>query len=239
MRILLTGGASGLGEAITRRLARDVEHDLFFTWFRSEAAAASLAQEFPRCHPVRCDLRSADEVEELCASLETHEIDTLILNALPSFAVAHFHAHAPETARTGFLENVLPAVKLMQRAVAVFRRRKAGRVLLVLSAAMVGRPPLGYSVYAAEKAYLWALGKSVAAENAGFGIVCNAVSPGFMETPLNDSMDPRAVEAMAKSHPLRQLLRASETAEVVHFLLTATPQLNGVNIPVNAAAQML
>ena len=72
--------------------------------------------------------------------------------------------------------------------------------------------------------------KSWAAENVQFNIQSNAVSPEFMDTALNEGLDPRLKEAMVKHHPLKKLLTPADVADTVKFLIEAPAHLNGQNI---------
>ena len=65
MKILITGGASGLGEAITRRLARDVANEVWFTYRSSAAKAHELEREFANARGIRCDFTSTDDMAAL------------------------------------------------------------------------------------------------------------------------------------------------------------------------------
>jgi NAD(P)-dependent dehydrogenase (short-subunit alcohol dehydrogenase family) len=136
------------------------------------------------------------------------------------------------------MNDTLPTLQLMQKAVSLFRKKKSGRIITILTSGLIGKPPAGYAEYTAGKAYLLSMSKSIAAENAAFNITANCVSPSFMQTTLTNAMDERLIENMVSSHPLKRLLEPNEVAEVVKFLVHCTPHLNGVNIPINAAASI-
>jgi NAD(P)-dependent dehydrogenase (short-subunit alcohol dehydrogenase family) len=238
MNSLVTGGASGLGEAILRIMANEPGNTVYFTFHKSQEKADTLEKEFENVHGLKCDFTSEAELSALMEKMAEWDLDVLINNAVSTLRVKHFHSTSREEATAGFLHDTLPTVQLMQKAVSLFRKKKSGRIITVLTSGLIGKPPAGYSEYTAGKAYLLSMSKSIAAENAAFNITANCVSPSFMQTSLTSTMDERLIENMISSHPLKRLLEPTEVAEVVKFLVHCTPHLNGVNIPVNAAAAL-
>jgi NAD(P)-dependent dehydrogenase (short-subunit alcohol dehydrogenase family) len=240
MKILVTGGASGLGEAITRKLAAIEGAEVIFTYAASEQKAKMLSAIYKNTKAVKCDYTNAEEVERLMDLIETENIDILVNNAHTTpITKNHFHKLEADIFSKGFLYNLLPTICITQAAIQVFRKKKYGRIVTVLSASLLNKPPMGYSEYTAAKAYLHSLSKSWAAENAAFNITSNCVSPGFMQTELTADTDERVIEEMQNKHPLKKLLSTDEVSEVIAFLCTSTQQLNGVNIPVNAADNII
>jgi NAD(P)-dependent dehydrogenase (short-subunit alcohol dehydrogenase family) len=100
-------------------------------------------------------------------------------------------------------------------------------------------PPIGTSVYIANKAYLEKLTKVWANENVKFNISSNSVSPSFMQTSLISDVDERVIEQMIENHPLKKILTVEEVAETVLFLISASSQINGVNLIINAAVHVI
>jgi NAD(P)-dependent dehydrogenase (short-subunit alcohol dehydrogenase family) len=139
----------------------------------------------------------------------------------------------------GFNNNILPVIQITQAAISFFRKKKCGKIITVLSSAIIGKPLLGSSAYTAEKQYLLSLAKSWAIENAAFNITSNCVSPDFMLTAIHKDVDERIIEGIKSASPLKRLLSVEEVSEIVMFLLNATSQMNGVNIPINAGNSIL
>ena len=239
MNILITGGASGLGEAITHRLVANPDDTVWFTYHSSSEAAARIANSFPNARAINCNFRDQAQTERLLQQMETMDLDALVNNAIPvRIAKNHFHKLDLATFQDGFSSSILPVIAIAQRAIGVFRRKRRGRIVTILSSSLIGRPPAGYSEYASAKAYIHMLAKSWAAENATFGITSNCISPGFMSTRLTNDTDERLVETMITSHPLKRLLTPAEVAEAVAFFLRCSPHVNGNNLIMNAAVEM-
>jgi 3-oxoacyl-[acyl-carrier protein] reductase len=239
MKILVTGGASGLGGAITANLAADRDVRLVITYSRSAAAAQQLANEFSNVRAVKCDFQHPGDLDQLMAVIEEENIDVLVNNAFTGLRKEHFLKTEPEYYLGSFESNVLPTIRITQKAVGVFRKKGSGKIITVLSSFILNRPPVGLSAYVAEKNYLFSLAKSWAVENARFNITSNMVSPAFMLTDLNKDTDERILEDLRSRSPLKKFLTPEETAAAVRFLVYGSPQINGHNIVINQAENLL
>ncbi|HEX3383871.1 MAG TPA: SDR family oxidoreductase [Mucilaginibacter sp.] len=237
MNILVTGGASGLGEAITRRIARDAVRKVYFTYNRSEANAKKIESDFPNCAAIKCDFKDEAEVNALTDSIPQLDIDVLINNAYNgSFISTYFHKTATDNFLTEFKDNIIPTIAITQACITLFRKKKQGKIITILTSALGNTPPLGASVYVANKAYLQQLTQVWATENAKYNISSNAISPSFMLTGFTAAMDERIIEQITSNHPLNKLLTTDEVAAAVIPFLNATAQINGINLVINAGS---
>ena len=238
-KILVTGGAAGLGEAITRVCAASSDNKVYFTYHSSIENAARLEAEYLNVESIACDFTNVLDVDNLKEQLIKFDIDVLVNNAYTgAFIKTYFHKTEPCEFLGEFKANILPTIAVTQAAIQCFRKKKHGKIITILTSALIDAPPLGAGVYVANKAYLAALSKVWATENAKFNIVANTISPAFMLTAFTSGVDERIVEQMRDAHPLKQLLTTFEVAEVVSFLCKASPQINGIDIPVNSALSM-
>jgi 3-oxoacyl-[acyl-carrier protein] reductase len=240
MKILITGGASGLGEAFTKRLSRIPDAAILFTYCNSSENARELEKVYKNVKGVKCDFSNEEDISSLLSIMNSEDIDILVNNALPAgIDNNYFHKLNDDSFLTGFRKNILPVITITREAIKIFRKKKRGKIINVLTSALSNKPPIGYSRYTAEKAYLLSLSKSWATENAAFNITSNSISPSFMQTELNAEMDGRIVEQLQNSHPLKKLLDVSEVAETLEFLCVSTRQINGVNLLINSAENIL
>jgi len=237
MRIMITGGASGLGAAITERLAAHSNWHVDFTYRGSEDAAGLLTRRFPNATAIHCDYADKDSRRALAAHLESSDLDVLIHNATTGMAVERFRKLAPADFHTGFETDVMPVIELTQAALKVFRKRKTGKIITILSSFVLNRPPLGLSEYVARKAYIHSLAKSWAVEHDYVTSVC--ISPSMMRTRLLASQDERVIETLESQHPLKEFVTPEAVAETVEFVVTGSPHLNGANIILNAGADLI
>lgn len=239
MNILITGGASGLGEAITKMLAIDPNNRIYFTFSKSKGKALSITNEFSNTVSIHCDFSNILGVKALRDSIKQFDLDVLINNAYSGeFLKSHFQRIDPKDFVSDFNINILPIIEITQEAIIGFRKKKKGKIITVLTSALVNVPPVGSSVYIANKAYLEILTKVWATENVKFNITSNAVSPSFMLTGLTSEMDERLIEQLKESHPLKELLTVKEVADTINFLVNASPHINGTNILINAGSSL-
>jgi NAD(P)-dependent dehydrogenase (short-subunit alcohol dehydrogenase family) len=183
---LITGGAQGLGAASALALAgrgcivavADVNAD------GAEQVAARCRLAAPSSFAVAIDLRSADGPQRMVAETARRagSIDVLIncAAAAPAEAFLDMSAEAWEAA---LLINVRAVALAMAAAGREMARRKSGRIINVTSAAARMALP-NYAAYAASKAAVDSLSRSGAVALAPHGIQVNSLSPGMMDTPL-------------------------------------------------------
>jgi NAD(P)-dependent dehydrogenase (short-subunit alcohol dehydrogenase family) len=239
MRILITGGSSGLGRAVVERLSENPDNYIFFTYCRKESEARQLSEQHNNVESIKVDFTDSASVDSFVEIIPSFSLDSLVNNAwVGSPNGTYFHKTSISDFETSFNNNIVPLIKITQACISQFRKQKRGKIVTVLTSSLLNLPPMGYSVYSATKAYIEQLSKCWCKENARFGITANCVSPEYMLTSFSN-VDERVIEQMASEHPLKSLLRPDEVAEVIVMLLQSSSQVNGVNIPINAAQSIL
>jgi len=237
MKIIISGGASGLGGAITKKMAEE-GHEILITFYNSKEKAEEL-QASLNAGIAQVDFCNEESLESFFVQMEEFQPDVIINNAIVDLDKQYFHKTVQESFVDSFSSNVLPILKMTQHAIKIFRKKKFGKIITILSSAVVNRPPIGWSLYVANKNYLLSMSKSWAIENIKYNISSNCISPAFMETPLNEDTDERIVQNMIQSHPLKKLLTIEEVAESVHYLVDATQHVNGTNILINTGENVI
>ena len=240
MRILVTGGASGLGEAITRRLAKELGNVLFITYHRSKKNAEIIEEDLSNVHSIYCDFCNSNDIQNLQKQMIDMQLDVLINNAyVGEYSHTHFHNISGEVFLNDFTNSVVPTIAITQTAIQEFRKRKKGNIVTILTSFLFSSTPIGSAVYLANKAYLAKLAQVWALENVKFNICSNTVSPSFMLTNAGKNIDERLIELMKDAHPIKKLLTADEAAESVMTLISNTQNLNGFNLIVNSAKDVV
>jgi len=129
MKILITGGASGLGEAITRELAKDSCSEIYFTFNASKNNAEKIEQEFKNTHSVKCNFSNNADIVDLLKKMTEIEPDVLINNAWTGVKLIHFHKQEILDFEKNFQLNILSTVQITQHAINIFRKKNLGKSL--------------------------------------------------------------------------------------------------------------
>lgn len=216
MRIFVTGGASGLGGHITRKLASNKKNFVYFSYFKSRKQANEIETKFNNTLAIKCDFTKQKEVETLAKKIGHYKIEALINNALTGLDTNHFHKLSASVFTKRFNFDILPAIRITREAIKYFRKNNFGRIVTILTSSLEN-PPIGWSAYIASKSYLASLAKSWANENSRFNITSNCVSPGIMNTGLINSKLIRP----------DKFLNPDKVAKVIQIILQSN--INGKN----------
>ncbi|MDD7699709.1 MAG: SDR family NAD(P)-dependent oxidoreductase [Spirochaetia bacterium] len=236
MKILVTGGTSGLGEALVKILLA-AGHTVHFTYCGNAVKAQELLKTSPNACLHKCDFRDMETVENLCHELKQTELDALVNNAFSGhFLERQCHRNDLGIYQQIFQNNILPTLRITHELLNCFKKQHHGRIITILTSGLIGIPPVGSSAYVAAKAYLAQMSRCWAAEYIRYGITANTVSPSFMKTNFTSDLDERLVESIISTHPLGRLLDCNDAAKAVEFLLYAPLDINGIDIPVTAGA---
>jgi 3-oxoacyl-[acyl-carrier protein] reductase len=217
---LVTGASRGIGEAIARRLA--AEGATILAGARDVAALERVVADITgaggRARAHALDVADAASIEVVLKSaLEEHgQIDVLVNNAgiAEDNLILRMSREAWDRVIT---TNLTGAFLLTQAVVKGMVRRKYGRIVNVTSVVgLMGNA--GQANYAAAKAGLVGLTRSVARELGSRNITCNAVAPGFIATAMTDRMTAAARETLSTQIPLQRLGAPEDVAAAVAFL---------------------
>lgn len=234
MKIVVTGGASGLGKAIVERLANIQGTQILISYSRSKSSADQLIKDYPNIEAVHCDFTDKTSLEKFCERIQEFNLTVLINNAFAGITSKHFHKMPAGVFVSSFEQSVLPTLKITQSMLRICRKKREGKIITILSSYLKNLPPIGMSEYVANKSYLFSMHKSWVSENAKFNISSYCLSPSFMLTPLNADVDERIVEGIREANPLKKLLTVEEVAEAVAFLTQGSGHLNGSNLFMNS-----
>ena len=217
---LVTGASRGIGEAIARRLA--AEGATILAGARTVAAlervVADIEGKGGRARAHALDVADAASIDTVIKSaMEEHgQIDVLVNNA--GIAEDNLILRMSREAWDRVIAtNLTGAFLLTQAVVKGMARRRYGRIVNVTSVVgLMGNA--GQANYAAAKAGLVGLTRSVARELGSRNITCNAVAPGFISTAMTDRMAEGARESLSSQIPLQRLGVPEDVAAAVAFL---------------------
>jgi len=219
--VVVTGGSRGLGRVVCQTFAGPGTH-IYFNYHASETGAKETGELITAAggswDSERVDITSLKAVGAWFKRIAdtSKKIDVLVNNAgitrdgLIAMMKESDWDDVLETNLKGAFNCIKPAIRLMMR-------KRYGRIVNVTSVVgAMGNP--GQANYAASKAGIIGLTKSVAKEMATRGITVNAVAPGYLETDMTASLQDVAKKAMLGFIPMGRAGTLSEVAAAIKFL---------------------
>ncbi len=228
--VLVTGGNRGIGLAIARRLAGGGDQVLVTSRSGDPVPGLSVA---------RCDVTDAASVDAAFAQAESEHgpVEVLVSNA--GITNDQLLALMKEEDFAGVVDtNLTGAYRVARRAVRGMMRLRRGRLIFLSSVVgLLGSP--GQANYAASKAGLVGLARSLARELAPRNITANVVAPGFVDTDMTAALPEERKKDILASIPLARYATADEVAGVVAFLASEDGgYITGAVIPVDGGLGM-
>jgi NAD(P)-dependent dehydrogenase (short-subunit alcohol dehydrogenase family) len=226
----VTGGNRGIGLAIARAFSE--AGDNVAVTHRGSGAPDGL-------FGVHCDVTDEASVDAAFSAVEAEfgPVQVLVSNA--GVTDDKLLMRMSEDSFTGVLDaNLTGAYRVAKRATAGMVKARGGRMVFISSiVALTGAP--GQANYAASKAGLIGLARSIARELGSRNITANVVAPGFIETDMTAVMTEARKSEVLASVPLRRYGAVHEVAEVVRFLASdAAGYINGAVLPVDGGLGM-
>jgi 3-oxoacyl-[acyl-carrier protein] reductase len=228
--VLVTGGNRGIGLAIARALAAD--GDQVAVTYRSGEPPEGLSG-------VRCDVTDTASVDAAFTEVEQQQgpVEVLVANAGVTRDQLLLRMSDDDFA-TVLDTNLTGAFRCVRRASKGMIRLRRGRIVLISSVVgLYGNP--GQVNYAASKAGLVGIARSVTRELGGRGITANVVAPGFVATDMTDALPEDTRAAYVKAIPAARFAQADEVAAAVRFLASdAAAYISGAVLPVDGGLGM-
>lgn len=219
---VVTGGSRGIGRACALRLA-EAGCDIAVLYAGNDEAARETVEVIEalgrRARAWKCDVANAEECATVCKEVasELGCVDVLVNNAgvTRDNLLGRIKDDDFDRVIDVNLKGAFNMVKALYRT--WLRNKGTGRIVNVSSVVgLMGNA--GQANYAASKAGLIGLTKSIARELAPRGVTCNAVAPGFIETDMTAGLSAEVREGYDKQIPLGYMGSAQDVAEVVAFL---------------------
>jgi NAD(P)-dependent dehydrogenase (short-subunit alcohol dehydrogenase family) len=247
---IITGGLSGMGLAIARRLAKDGTRIVIGARSAGDAAHVRevLGADNSAFHTAALDVRSSESVDAFVGNVaKEHGGVDILVNAAGVYEESSVIDH-PDQIWDDHIDTNLSGTFRMIRAVMPHMKRGGwGRIVNIASVA-AHNGMANNAAYCTSKAGLLGLGRCVSLEGASLGITCVSISPTWVETEMlrrfidADMADTgQTLEEVraeyAKSNPQNQLVQPSEVAELAAFLVSdAARALTMEDFQVNAGS---
>ena len=215
---IVTGGSRGIGLAVAQALAQDGAQVavLARNGERAEAALETLAGEGHAAHA--CDVADSASCTRTVRSIEADQGPVAVLINNAGIARDNILLRLRDADWSDVIATNLGGSFNMIRATArPMMKRRAGSIVNISSViGLMGNP--GQANYAASKAGLHGLTRSVARELASRNIRCNAVAPGFIHTDMTAGLTTAVTDDLTRRIPLNRLGTPADVACVVRFL---------------------
>lgn len=218
---VITGASRGIGKAIALACAQNGA-DIAVVYARDSAAAAAVCEQAASygvtARAYACDVADYASVKAVCGQISADfgQTDILVNNAgiaKDNLALMMSEADFDRVIAV----NLKGAFHFIRHLAKPLIKSPAGRIVNISSVSgLMGNP--GQANYAAAKAGLIGLTKTIAKELAPRRVTCNAIAPGFIETDMTDQLPQAALEQAAATIPLRRFGQAEEVAALTVFL---------------------
>ncbi|SFC44612.1 NAD(P)-dependent dehydrogenase, short-chain alcohol dehydrogenase family [Flagellimonas taeanensis] len=241
--VLITGGGSGIGEALSKQFAingADV-HILDFQWERAQHVVEEITNLGHKAQAHLCDVSNHGQVKKVIDNIAAyHSLDVLINNA----GIAHV-GNIEGTSESDldrlYEVNIKGVYNCMYAVIGKMKERGSGVILNMASiAASVGIPER--FAYSMTKGAVLTMTYSVAKDYVGYGIRCNSISPARVHTPFVDGFisknypgkEQEMFEKLSKTQPIGRMGKPEEVANLALYLCSDEASfITGTDFPID------
>lgn len=236
---LVTGASGGIGKDIARALVQ-AGATVALSGTRREALEALAAEIGGTTHVLTCNLADRAETEKLVPAAEAAMggVDILVNNAGVTRDML-FMRLKDEDWDTVLEINLTSAFRLSRAALRGMMKKRFGRIIGITSVVGVTGNP-GQGNYAAAKAGMIGMSKSLAGEVASRGVTVNCIAPGFIESPMTDALTDAQKERILAAVPAGRLGTGADIgAAAVYLASVEAGYVTGQTLHVNGGMAMI
>jgi 3-oxoacyl-[acyl-carrier protein] reductase len=241
---IVTGGAGGIGAAISKRLAAD-GFSVIVNYHTNAQGADDLCSEIKEeggsALAVQADVSTRAGAEQIIHEAIRHfgGLGVVVNNASPRVAPMSIEDMDWQDFQKHIDVQIKGAVLVCKGALPHMVERGQGRIINIVSQEIEGTPTPKWSAYALGKSGVASISRYLAAEYGPKGICVNCVSPGMTDTRMLGDISEKAQLMTARKTPLRRLAKAEDIAGMVAFLASDDAgHITGQNLNVNGGMVM-
>ena len=221
---LITGASRGIGRAIALKFAQNGAN-VIINYSSSQSQAENLKEEIEKIGTkamiIKCDVSNSDEVNQMFSQIEKEfgRLDVLVNNAGITKDGLILRMNEEDFDKVIAI-NLKGAFLCAKAAAKMMVKQRFGNIINISSVVGI-TGNIGQANYAASKAGIIGLTKSLAKELASRNIRVNAIAPGFIKTDMTEVLSDKVKETMLSSIPLGRFGEADEVANVALFLASS------------------
>lgn len=244
---LILGASSDVGMAYIEKLINSSEGGniniiaVYRTMSERFAKILESGNETVNLLAIQADLSMPDDVEKLIETINDEElVPTHILHlAAGKFEYMKVKSWNSSKVAEDMQISFFAFARICKEYLPLMAKAKYGKVVVMLTAYVLGKPPKFMSDYLACKGALLGYMKGIAAEYADKGININAVSPNMMETKFLEGLDERIVAMTAESSSKKRNIEVGEVVNAVNWLMSdEASYANGMNLNLSGGDYM-
>ena len=218
--VLITGGSRGIGAALCTAFAK-ADYQIAFNYVSNRARAEEVehrVKEHTDCLVIQADVSCSNEVEAMILSIKKRfgRIDVLINNA--GIMANSLLSLIPEEDWDRVIAVNLKGTYLCSKLVSVLMIEQRYGIIINMASISAFNPLVGQGNYAAAKAGIVTLTKTLAKELGRWNIRANCIAPGYVQTELMDTFKGEEDKRMLKQIPLRRVGTPEDIADLALFL---------------------
>ncbi|WP_459500154.1 3-oxoacyl-ACP reductase FabG [Bacillus sp. C1] len=237
---VITGAAQGIGKEIARTFAK-LGAKVLISDVNEEKLKETITEFSEQGYEVnfyRCDVSNQNEAKSLIEyAVQTFGSIHILVNNAGITRDAMLHKMEKSAWEQVMQVNLTGVFYCMQPALLYMRQQQFGRIINISSISREGN--IGQANYAATKAGVIGLTKTAAKEVGGFGITCNAICPGFMDTNMTKTIPNKVKEKMIGAIPVGRIGMPQDIANAAAFLASEyTSYITGEVLNVSGGLQV-
>jgi 3-oxoacyl-[acyl-carrier protein] reductase len=232
---IVTGGTGAIGKSVAQQLSQEGAK-VYISYLKNHEEAKTIEEQNKNIKSFKMDLDSLKYVNREIGSIISREsrIDILVNNAAPQLILKPFEKMNNEDFERDCNVILKGAVMVCKSVVSAMKKQRSGKIINMLTTAVIGKAPSRMTSYIIAKYGLLGLTKALATELTPFNVQVNAVSPYFIESNMTGNVPSKMLEMIKENNPMKRLCTPEDISSVVSFLCSERSNyISGVNIPVS------